>query len=598
MRKLLLMALAFPLFVSAQTRQITLEDVYKKGTFRGEYVQGFTEVTPDSLLRNEEIRINNRKLDVSDNQFSKDSRRALIFTEREMIYRHSSKAYTFVYDVTGKKLQQIDTAKLLHASFSPDGSKVAYVKDNNLYYYDLGTGTTRAITTDGKWNEVINGNCDWVYEEEFSFTQAYNWSPAGNYIAYYRFDESKVKEYSFTLFNNNYNSTYSYKYPKAGEANSTVQIYIYDITKGVSVPAQYEQGDIYIPRIKWTSNDNQLVVYHLNRHQNDLKLILTNASTGVGSLLYEEKNKYYVDINDDWLFTGDGKQFLFTSEKNGYAHIWMRSMDGKSEIQISKGNYDVAAIEGIDLKNKKVYYTMAYPRPMDRNLFVSDFTGANTTQLTTGEAWHRISFNDDYSQFYDFRSDINTPQTVTLYRLGTVKKKTVATLVRVINESEKLKKVLGQFALSQASFQRIPNSKGDTLNAWVLLPVGFDKTKKYPVLFCNYGGPGSQQVVNRYGAVSLWQQLLAEKGFIIVSVDNTGTGYRGEEFKKKTYLQLGKYEIEDQVDAAKYLEKNFSYVDKNNVGHWGWSYGGFMSSLAITKGADVFTAAVAVAPVT
>ena len=597
MRTLLFIAFLLPLFVKAQEKMITLEDIYKKGTFRGEFVPGFTTPTPDSLLASSEVRYNDKKLDISDNLFSPDNKHVLIFAQRESIYRHSTKAYTYLYDLVAKQVKLIDTAKLMHATFSPDGTRLAYVKANNLYYYDIKSGTTKAITTDGKWNEVINGNCDWVYEEEFSFTQAYSWSPAGNYIAYYRFDETKVKEYSFTQFNNDYNNTYSYKYPKAGEANSTVQIFIYDLAKAVSVPAQYEQGDIYIPRIKWTRKDTELVVFHLNRHQNDLKLILTNAVTGAGSLLYEEKNKYYVDINDDWLFTEDGKQFLFTSEKSGFAHIWIRSMDGKTETQVSQGNFDVSGIDGIDLRNKKVYYTMAYPTPMDRNLFVSDFTGKNTTQLTSGTGWHRISFNDNYTEFYDFRSDINSPQVVTLYRLGTSKKKTVATLVRVVNESAKLKKTLSQFAIGKAEFIRIPNSKGDSLNAWILRPAGFDHSKKYPVLFCNYGGPGSQQVTNRYGAVTMWQQLLAEKGFIIISMDNTGTGFRGEEFKKKTYLQLGKLEIEDQIDAAKYMA-TMPYVDAKKIGHYGWSYGGFMSSLAITKGHDIFSAAIAVAPVT
>ncbi|RYY56225.1 MAG: S9 family peptidase [Chitinophagaceae bacterium] len=597
MRRLLLIAFAMPMLAVAQQKMITLEDIYKKGTFRGESVPGFSTPAPDSLLASADIRFNNKKLDASDNQFSPGNKYVLVFAGREFIYRRSSRAYTYLYDLTAKTVRQIDTARLMHASFSPDGSKLAYVKDNNLYWYDITSGVTKAITTDGKWNEVINGNSDWVYEEEFSLSKAYSWSPEGNYIAFYRFDESKVREYEFTQFDNLYNNTYSYKYPKAGEANSTVQVFIYNLAKSISVPAQYDQGDIYIPLIKWTANDGQLVVFHLNRHQDDLRLLLTDAATGTSSLLYEEKNKYYVDIKDDWLFTEDGKQLLFTSEKSGFMHIWIRGMDGKSETQISKGNFDVSAIEGIDLKNKKVYYSMAWPTPMDRNLFVTDFSGKNTTRLTNGSGWHRISLNSDYTRFYDFLSDINTPQQVTLYKIGGSKTKPVATQVRVVNESSKLKNTLAQFALGKAEFARIPNSKGDTLNAWILKPAGFNPSVRYPVLFCNYGGPGSQQVTNRYGAVTMWQQLLSQKGFVIVSLDNTGTGFRGEEFKKKTYLQLGKLEIEDQIDGAKYMASQ-PWVDAKKIGHYGWSYGGFMSSLAITKGNAVFSAAVAVAPVT
>ena len=598
MRKLFLLLFILPLFAATQTKQITLEDIYKKGTFRGEVVPGFAGETMDSVLMAANIKENDIKLTVSDYEVSTDKKRVLIFTNRESIYRHSSKAYSYVYDFAAGKLQKLDTSKLLHASFSPDGNKVAYVKDNNLFLYDIAAATTKAITTDGKWNEVINGNCDWVYEEEFSFTKAFQWSPKGNYIAYYRFDESKVKEYQFTQFDNTYNKQYVYKYPKAGDDNSTVDIFIYDVARGSKAKAQYEQGDIYIPRIKWTQNDNSLIVFWMNRYQNDLKLLLTNAQTGTATPLYQEKNKYYVDINDDWQFLKDGKSYLLTSEMNGFNHIYLYSIDGKTKTQISKGNYEVTGINGVDENNKRVFYTMAYPRPMDRNLFVTDFDGKKTYQLTQGEAWHRTELNDKFTQFYDYKSDLNTPQSVTLNNILVNKKKVLsAALVKTINENSKLKVKTAEYGYGKAEFIKVPNSKGDTLNGWMLKPANFDPSKKYPVLFCNYGGPGSQQVSNRFGAVSAWHQLLAQKGFIVVSVDNTGTGFRGEEFKKKTYLQLGKFEIEDQIDAAKYIG-NMSFVDKNNIGHWGWSYGGFMSSLAITKGNDVFSAAIAVAPVT
>jgi len=282
---------------------------------------------------------------------------------------------------------------------------------------------------------------------------------------------------------------------------------------------------------------------------------------------------------------------------NGYNQLYMYSVDGKKKVQINKMKYDVASVEGVDEKNRQVYYSLAYPTPLDRNLFVSDFDGKNTSMLTSGNGWHRIELNSDYTKFYDYFSTINTPQVVTLYDINKSKKTITAVKNKVTNESSKLKSVLDQYALGTAEFIRVPNSKGDTLNGWMLKPASFDASKKYPVLFCNYGGPGSQQVANRYGVVSMWHQMLAQNGFIVVSVDNTGTGFRGEEFKKKTYLQLGKLEIEDQIDAAKYIG-NLPYVDRNRIGHWGWSYGGFMSSLAITKGSDVFKAAIAVAPVT
>lgn len=599
MLKFYLLLLFVPLISIAQKKQITLEDIYKNNTFQAARVSGFEEENIDSLVKASDLKDEKGKqLSLANYLLSDDKKRVLVFTDREQIYRRSAKYIVYLHDLLSKKTTKLDNEKILHATFSPDGSKIAFVKNNNLYLYDIATGNAKAITTDGKWNYIINGNCDWVYEEEFEFTRAYQWSPKGNYLAYYRFDESNVKEYQFTKYDDSYNKQYSYKYPKAGEENSKIEIHVYDLANAKDVKAQYEQGDIYIPRIKWTRDDNILCVFWMNRHQDDLKLLLTDAHTGTSNLLYEEKNKYYIDITDDWWFLKDGKNLLFASEMNGYRQIYLYSLDGKSKIQLTKDKYDVDDISGVDEKNKLVYYTAAYPRPMDRNLFAASFDGKKNMPLTQDQSWHRIEFNNDVTQFYDYKSDLNTPQTVSLYDITLNKKKEItASFVKTVNDNAKLKSKLGDYEIGKAEFIRVPNSKGDTLNGWMLKPQNFDPSKKYPVLFCNYGGPGSQQVTNRYGAVSMWHQMLAERGFIVVSIDNTGTGFRGEEFKKKTYLQLGKFEIEDQVDAAKYLAK-MPFVDKNNIGHWGWSYGGFMSSLAITKGADEFTAAVAVAPVT
>jgi dipeptidyl-peptidase 4 len=598
MRSLFLLFFFIPLLTIAQKQKITLEDIYKKPTFRGEYVPGFEKDDDAQLFDPASITdALGKKIDTKDYTVSADKKRILFFNGREPIYRRSSKSTVYIYDIASKKVIQLNEGKVLHPTFSPDGSKIAYVFDNNLFVYDIAGAKTTQVTSDGKWNQVINGNCDWVYEEEFEFTRAFEWSPNGTYIAYYKFDESKVKEYEFTVFDNAYNKQYTYKYPKAGEQNSKVDVYIYNVLNGQDVKAKYLQGDIYIPRIKWTQQDDKLVIYWMNRHQDDLKLLMTDASTGDLQTMYEENNKYYVEINDNWWFLKDGRNFLFTSEMNGYNQLYLYSVDGKKRVTVSKMKYDVADVNVVDEDARMVYYTLAYPTPMDRNVFASDFDGRNTYMLTKGNGWHQVEFNKDHSQFYDYYSNINTPQSVALYSVQKDKKGLTAVKTKTVNENEKLKEVLAKYELGTTSFLRIPNSKGDTLNGWMLKPGNFDPNKKYPVLFCNYGGPGSQQVVNRFGAASMWHQLLAQNGFIIVSVDNTGTGFRGEEFKKKTYLQLGKYEIEDQIDAAKYLG-SLPYIDKNRIGHWGWSFGGFMSSLAITKGSDVFKAAIAVAPVT
>lgn len=597
MRGLFLLLFFVPLLTIAQSKKITLDDLYKKGTFRPEQVKGFSD-PEENLFDPKDVKDESGKLlDTRDFRVSADKKRIIFFTGREPIYRRSTKANAYLFDVANKKTIRLNSGKIMHASFSPDGSKLAYVMDNNLYLHDVASGKSTAITTDGKWNHIINGNADWVYEEEFSFSQAYDWSPKGAYLYYYKFDESHVKEFNMTIYDDKYNKDYRFKYPKVGEENSKVYIHVYNVATGKDVKAQYEQGDIYIPRVKWTQADDKLVVYWMNRHQNHLKLLLTDAATGTASELYEEKNKYYVDINDDWWYLKDGKHFLFGSEKDGWYSIYLHSMDGKKKTRLVNARYDISDINTVDEANRLVYYTAAYPTPMDRNLFVVDFDGKKTTQLTSGTGWHRIELNSSNTQFHDYYSNINTPQVVTLYNIKKDKKGITAEKVNVVNESKKLKDVMSEYALGKAEFLKVPNSKGDTLNAWMLKPGDFDPTKKYPVLFCNYGGPGSQQVVNRFGAVSFWHQMLAQNGIIVVSVDNTGTGFRGEEFKKKTYLRLGEMEINDQIDAAKYFG-NMPYIDKNRIGHWGWSFGGFMSSLAVTKGADVFKAGVAVAPVT
>ncbi len=591
-----------PFFAAAQKKQVTLEDIYKNRTFTSE------QINPDFMKDRSRPEINAKDLkDENGKPFDRvedviysptDTNLALIRRGVEQIYRRSSKSFLYLYNRATKDLKLLENEKVLHPTFSPDGRNIAYVLNNNLAIYWIDAHNKKFITSDGKWNNIINGNCDWVYEEEFEFTQAYQWSPKGNYIAYYRFDESNVKEYEFTKFDNSYNSQYSYKYPKAGEQNSKVEIHIYEVNSGKDVRARFDTGDIYIPRIKWTQDDRSLVVYWMNRHQDDLKLLLTNAQTGNAGLLYEEKGKDYVEINDDWWFLKDGKNVLYASEKNGWRQLYLNGMDGKSSVQVSKGNFDISEVCGVDEKNGLVYFLAGWPRPMDRNLFVAGLDGKQTRELTSDMGWHRIAFNPDLTKYYDYYSTINTPAVVTVNDIVLDKKKQVTTsMEKTVGKNEKLVTKLNEYQIGKAEFIRIPNSKGDTLNGWMLKPWNFDPSKKYPVLFCNYGGPGSQQVVNRFGAVSYWHQLLAEHGFIVVSVDNTGTGFRGEDFKKKTYLQLGKFEIEDQIDAAKYMA-GLPYVDKNNIGHWGWSYGGFMSALAITKGNDAFSAAVSVAPVT
>jgi len=615
MRKILFLAMCIPLFATAQTKQITLDDIYKKGTFRAEIVPGFnslkdgrfyTELDNNgnlikkSFITGETAGVIVSKGDIKDEkgnalelkdfEWSEDESKLLIFLNREFIYRRSSKAIVYAYDIATKKTAKVDADKIMHATYSPDGSKIAFVKENNLYFKNLATNKTTQITKDGKWNFTINGNCDWVYEEEFGFTKAFQWSPKSDHIAYYRFDESKVPTYAFAVYDSLYPKQYSYKYPKAGEANSVIEIHIYDTKTAANIKADIgKEADIYIPRILWTKDNSKLAITWLNRLQNDMRFLSADAATGKTAVFYEEKNKYYVDVVNI-NFLKDGKHFLISSEKDGNHHIYLESLDGKEEKLLTKGNFDIVNTEGVDEKNNTVYFIAAYHSPLTKDFCSVDLDGNNFKLMDERIGSHSIKFNADFTFYTDDYSTISKPNNISVFDIH-------GKLIRTLKDNSKLAKTAIEYGFANAEFIKIPTSKGETLNGWMLKPKDFDANKKYPVLFCNYGGPGSQQVADRWGVVNQWQQMLAQKGYIIVSVDNTGTGFRGEEFKKKTYLQLGKFEIEDQIDAAKYLG-TLPYIDAKRIGHWGWSYGGFMSSLAITKGADVFKAAIAVAPVT
>ena len=620
MKKVVYLLLLLPFITQAQ-KQITLEDVYKKGTFKAESVQGFNsmkdgrfyvELTDDGLVKKsfetgntvetliKKDAVKDEKgstLELYDIEWSDDEKQILIFKNRESIYRRSSKAIVYVYDLATKKTSLIDKEKILHATFSPDGKKVAFVKSNNLYVKTLSTNKTTQVTTDGKWNHIINGNCDWVYEEEFEFTRAFEWSKNSNYIAYYRFDESKVPTYAFAIYDSLYPTQYTYKYPKAGEPNSIIDIYVYNTTTAKKTKVNIgTEKDIYIPRIKWIAGTNNLCVYWMNRLQNNLKLLKADANTGAASAFYNETNKSYVEINDNIYFFEDGNRFLITSEKNGFNDLFLGNIKTGETKQLLNEKYEVVDLYGVNEKTNEAYFSTAY-MVKNRMPAVYNFNTNTLKPLREKEGTHKLAFNNDFTYFVDYYSTASNPTIISLHKTSDVISNS-NDVGKILKDNTALKrKITEEYQLPEPTFQMMKNSDGTELCSWMLKPKNFDDTKKYPVLFCNYGGPGSQQVANRWGAISMWHQYLAQQGYIVVCVDNTGTGFRGEDFKKKTYLQLGKYEIQDQIDVAKYLA-TLPYVDASRIGHWGWSFGGFMSSLAITKGADIFKTAVAVAPVT
>ncbi|MBC7384341.1 MAG: S9 family peptidase [Bacteroidia bacterium] len=599
-------------------KTITLEDIYGKGTFAAKGVSGFTSLNDgryycnlddkqnllkyefnsgkcvDTLVRFQDVKTanNGAGIDLNNFQFSANESQLLIATETEAIYRHSSRSIFYIYNLLTKKIQNPVAAKVRYASFSPDGSKLAYVKDNDLYFYDLQTQKEVRITNDGKENQIINGATDWVYEEEFAIWKGFFWSPVGDKIAFYRFDETKVPEFEMTIYGSLYPKQLRFKYPKAGEVNSLINVFVYDLkTELIAEMETGKETDIYLPRVQWTRDNNVLCIQRLNRLQNKLELLLANTHTGKSEIIYTETNNYYVDITDNLTFLKEGKTFLISSERDGFNHLYLYDLKGKLVRQLTMGNYDVDDCYGIDEKNKRIWYSSSEVNAAERYLYSIGLNGKSKKRVSVAQGWHNATFNTDYSYFLDVYSTMNTPPHFSLFdREGK--------LVRVLEDNKALLEKMQEYNLSKAIFSTINNEAGQAMNQFTIMPLNFENTKKYPVLMYVYGGPGSQTVLNRWlGGNYFWYQMLAQKGYLIVSVDGRGTGFKGEVFKKCTYLNLGKLEIEDQIYAAKQLAK-LSYVDPARIGIWGWSFGGYMAGLGISKGNDVFKWALSVAPVT
>lgn len=600
-------------------KKLTLEDIFLNNTFRLNTVSGFVPSTDGDNYYNYEgddtlfvvkysyktgkaletvfspydLGITFSRAPYYGYEFSTDETKVLISLETERIYRHSTRSIYYVYDLKEKKAYKVADEKVRYATFSPDGSKVAYVSGNNLFYTDYKNDKSIQITTDGKDDAIINGAVDWVYEEEFAMSQGFEWSPDGKKIAFYRFDESGVKKYSMDLYGSLYPEQDVFKYPKAGEDNSVVDVKIYNLESQKTIDLnEGSENDQYIPRIQWTQDANLLSFQRMNRLQNKLEIITANATDGSLKTIYTETNKFYIDITDNLTFLNNGEQFIITSEKDGYNHLYLYDMEGKEVRQITKGNWEVDAFYGIDDKNKYLYFTSTEVSPTSRELYKTDIKGKKKSQLTKVESgMHYFTFNPSLTYYMDLYSSANKPYVQAIYNND-------GKLVRELANNKALEETADEYGFSKVEFSNLTTGEGVELNYWMLKPKDFDPNKKYPLLMFVYGGPGNQQVINRWGGSNYyWYQYLAQQGYVIACVDNRGTGGRGEEFKKVTYKQLGKYETIDQIEAAKYFGKQ-NYIDANRIGIWGWSYGGYMSSLCITKGADVFKTAVAVAPVT
>ena len=545
-----------------------------------------------------EVIYDNAPVDIHSYSFSSDEHQILLLTERENIYRRSYRANFYIYDRTHKRLTKLsDVGKQAYATFSPDGTKVAFVHANNLYYKDLKTDEEHALTTDGKLNKLINGSTDWVYEEEFALTKGFFWSPKSDKIAYYTFDESAVKEYNMQIWNTQeaYPTDYKFKYPKAGEVNSKIKISIYHLKDKTTQDADLKGNqDIYIPAIKWTKDNHILSVTKLNRWQNQLNILHYNDSSQTTTLVLKEQNQTFIDFNycGPPIYLADGKHFIYISEQDGYKHLYLYDNTGKLIRQITKGNWEITTFLGLDERTQNLYFTSTEVSSLERHFYKINLKGKQKIRLSQAKGTHSIEMNSDYSYYIDRHSSIETLPNVKLYKTQYNK------FIKVLEDNASLKDTLKNYHISQAEFFSFKTRDSLILNAIRILPPNFDKRKQYPVLVHVYGGPGSQLVQDRWaGRHFYWHQFLAQKGYIIVIADNRGTNGRGSTFKRATYLNLGEYETKDQIDLVKYLATQ-NYVDRERIGVWGWSYGGYMSSLLITLGADFYKLAIAVAPVT
>jgi len=523
--------------------------------------------------------------------FNSNETQILIANNSNQIFRHSFTADYYLYDIASKTVTKL-FEQVQEPTFSPDRTKIAFAKENNLFIYDLASKKQTQVTNDGAKNKIINGICDWVYEEEFAFVRAFDWSADGKKLAYIKFDESQVPEFSMNVFQKDlYPKVETFKYPKAGEKNSSVSLHIFDAntanTKTVNLS---NYSDFYIARLKWTNDANVLSAQVLNRHQDNLDLLFIDGNSAAAKVVLNEKDNAYIDVTDNLTFLKDNS-FIWTSEKDGYNHIYLYDKTGKLINQVTKGNWEVTAYYGCDEKNKTVYYQSVERSSIGRDVYKISLDGKKKTLLSQQVGTNEATLSPDFSYFINKYSSVKTAPTFTL---NTTKN---GNLVKAILDNKALEEKLAKYNIPTKEFIEIETNKAQ-LNAWIYKPKDFDATKKYPVLMYQYSGPGSQEVANNWiDANDLWFISLTQKGYIVACVDGRGTGYKGAAFKKCTQKELGKFEVEDQIEAAKIIG-NFPYVDKSRIGIFGWSFGGFMSSNCILKGNDVFKAAIAVAPVT
>ncbi len=609
--------------ITAQKKSITLEDIWKDGTFRMQRldrlhsmangtqyaVQNYDRaarigsVDIYDYTTGEKVRtaVSTKDIDGLDYfisyEFGPKEEQVLLSTKLQSIYRRSTLGEYYIYNTLSRKLTKVSDDLIQEPTFSPDGTKVAYGKDNNIFIFDIATGAVEQVTYDGLVNQIINGITDWVYEEEFAFVRAFDWSADGKHLAYIRFDEREVPEFSMDIFGNElYQQQQVFKYPKAGEKNAAVSLHVYKVGQQAMRQAQSVEVDLgmgagyYIPRIKWTKDPNILSVQTLNRHQNNLQLSFYDTKTNLAEVVLVDRDAAYVDVTDNLTFLEDNS-FIWTSEKDGFNHIYHHNADGSLKRQVTQGKWEVTSYYGFDPKTKRVFYQSVENGSINRGVYAIQLNGKKKQQLAVEEGTNSADFSADFTYFINSYSSADTPWRFTLNSAKDGK------VIKVIKDNQALKEQYNTYLTSPKEFFTIEVNNA-SLNAYMIKPANFDPSKKYPVFMTQYSGPGSQSVKNSWGGANdYWFQMLAQEGYIIVCVDPRGTGLKGRDFKKMTQKELGRYEVQDQIAAAQKLGQR-PYVDQSRIGIWGWSYGGFMSANCLFQGADTFAMAIAVAPVT
>jgi dipeptidyl-peptidase 4 len=619
MRKLLTILILCTATLHAQ-QKITLEDIWIKYTFMPSSPASFNVLNDGlhyvdietiegrkvlskfelksgkkitEIVKEEDIKFKEKSLDLNTYQFSPNEDKLILRADAEPIYRRSSKANYYIFDIATKKTIALsESGKQMFPLFAPDGIKIAFVKDNNLFIKDLEKNIETAVSTDGALNKIKNGWADWVYEEEFSKADYFDWSSNSQYLAYVKFDEAHVKEFTLDYFRSGlYPEKYTYKYPKAGEDNSIVSVNIYDAITKKTVRADIGNNkDIYIPRINFTNNPLVLSIQRLNRLQNKLELLFTDAISGKGFVAYTDESKTYVDITDDLVFVAN-KGFIISSERDNYNHLYYYGLDGKLINQITSGKWDVIEFKGFDESKNTLYYVSTENGAINRDVYSIKLNGKDKKRLSTQNGFTDFDFTNGFKYYISNYSNANTPNVHELHSID-------GKLIKILENNENLRNKMKNYTLSTRDFFKFKTSEGIELNGWMMKPHNFDSTKKYPVYMFAYNGPGSNECNNSWDPFEyFWHNLLNQEGYLVVCVDGRGTLGRGREFKHSTYMQLGKLETIDQLEAAKYMGA-LPYVDKSRIGFQGWSYGGYMAALMITKGADLIKTAVSVAPVT